>query len=142
MKKSYDHTFIYFCEFSKSDIESVLEFFYLGEVTVYVENLKNFFNCTKLLQIEGINVDPVERLIKDDVSSRNESVKEIEFKTEDFNHTGDVKLSTKPIKENQSIEQLLDCQNSISLSEIVDESDINTEDDFLETFTETSGEKD
>ena len=58
-EKDNRHSFIYFCEFRKSDIEIVLEFLYNGEIKVSDEIMQTFFRLAKLLRIEDINVDPL-----------------------------------------------------------------------------------
>merc|ERR1712098_671496 len=54
-----DDNFIYFCEFQKSEIETVMEFLYKGSAVISEENMRSFFRIAKLLKIEGVNVDPV-----------------------------------------------------------------------------------
>jgi len=51
--------FIYFCEFQKSEIETLMEFLYRGSTVISEENMRSFFRIAKLLKIDGVNVDPV-----------------------------------------------------------------------------------
>ena len=132
------HAFIFFCDYLKSDIEAVLEFLYLGEVTVSVEGLKNFINFTKLLEIEGIDTKPV-------IDVKTESPKD-NHRSQDVGETGgeteNVKTYTNHGTDIQKLEETVSSKNSITLTEINDYTDINIKNSYMEQLEEKSNEMD
>merc|ERR1712179_122911 len=64
--QSHPHSFIFLSEIRKRDLLNTIEFLYSGEINISNDEVKNFLDVARKLQIQGIpNTDIREREIKD-----------------------------------------------------------------------------
>jgi len=81
LKNNYPHMFIFLKGVSRSDLEKVTDFLYNGEVAISQDEISQFFETAKLLQIKGLQSkieEPVQQVTKtEDTDNEHEMVEAI-----------------------------------------------------------------
>ena len=114
LNNPHTHTFLYLRGVNKQELQAVLQFMYLGEAIINQENIKNFLEIVRDLQMEeflenksdkqSIKTDPVERCDNyNDDDTKDLSI--VDTKDEDQ------RLPDKDDKQDISTNQLYSCDS-------------------------------
>ena len=101
-----------------------------------VEGLKSFIKFTKLLKIEGIDIKPDFKTESPKDNNRLQDVGETGAETEN------VQKYTIHDTDIQKLEQTVNSNNSITLTDINDDTDIDKKDSYMEQLEENANEMD